>query len=176
MIASGIVPRAPFGRTIPKELLGLNGWRCSCEARTPALARLVTAARRAQRSTKSAERVSSTGAHDPQQLHGASVDLISSPVACPSRARPWDVRVELFFGFISHYKKRSVPSAASKPSAPPQQASKRSVQASKHPSAACKRPSIQAHRPRAAAKRSEASKHPSAAAKRSSQAQRGIQA
>ena len=42
-----------------------------------------------------AERVSSTGAHDPKQLYGASVDL-SSPAACPSRARPWDVRVELF--------------------------------------------------------------------------------
>ena len=40
-------------------------------------------------------RVSSTGAHDPKQLYGASVDL-SSPAACPSRARPWDVRVELF--------------------------------------------------------------------------------
>ena len=43
-------------------------------------------------------RVSSTGAHDPKQLYGASVGL-SSPAACPSRARPWDVRVELF-GFI----------------------------------------------------------------------------
>ena len=40
-------------------------------------------------------RVTSTGAHDPKQLYGASVDL-SSPAACPSRARPWDVRVELF--------------------------------------------------------------------------------
>ena len=48
-------------------------------------------------------RVSSFRAHDPKQLYGASVDL-SSPAACPSRARPWDVRVELFFfGFISHY-------------------------------------------------------------------------
>ena len=34
-------------------------------------------------------------AHVPKQLYGASVDL-SSPVACPSRARPGDVRVELF--------------------------------------------------------------------------------
>ena len=50
-------------------------------------------------------RVSSTGAHDPKQLYGASVDL-SSPAACPSRARPWDVRVELF-GFMSHYKSRA---------------------------------------------------------------------
>ena len=40
-------------------------------------------------------RVSSFRAHDPKQLYGASVDL-SSPAACPSRARPWDVRVELF--------------------------------------------------------------------------------
>ena len=50
-------------------------------------------------------RVSSTGAHDPKQLYGASVDL-SSPVACPSRARPWDVRVELFFWlhFTLYYK------------------------------------------------------------------------
>ena len=39
-------------------------------------------------------RVSSFRAHDPKQLHGASVDL-SSPAACPSRARPWDVRVKL---------------------------------------------------------------------------------
>lgn len=52
-------------------------------------------------------RVSSTGAHDPKQLYGASVDL-SSPAACPSRARPWDVRVELFLASF-HIIKREVP-------------------------------------------------------------------